>query len=601
MALTKQKSRHFQVTGDVDFTAHKGRNAADGSDAADLVTYGQLTDIIEGSDAFVKNQFLGAQLASAWLSGNLRADGPIFGYGGMQLSGGLVQDGTTQLLGLSGAGTRVVGANETGILSAGSLVSDLLVTSGSYSNPSWIASLAWNKINGTPTTLAGYGITDGVGKSGSLTSGRIPVVTTGGVLTDNSSLIINTTNFDINHTAAFRLSTANNQLHVGFASSFAGAHPNGFTGIVGDVFNFGNTVSPSSRFFRLNNSGNATGVYGAVASNNDLMLQLNAVTNSIFRISAQSQYTDLIQSSNGEFQMLNPAAGNRLIVGTTGSGGELRLFNSFGGFLTGYTGNAERFRITAGGNFLIGTTTDAGYKFQVSGTSYLNGTLNTTGTSTMAGNIQLYNGGAGWAYLRAFEGGFSRMHYSGLWHKFLINDVEKAGFDPGGNFYTLSGGKALIGTTTDNSAGILQTAGNIVPSVNNTYNIGSSIYKWKEGHFEDVFVGYEVWNGGWAGDYSVPTKSAIYEKWQGMFLSASDNLDFPETAPREHSDIDIAVAGATAGDVVVLGVDSAAVMDNTCYTAWVSADDTVTVRFNNYSNANKDPESGNFKILVIKQ
>lgn len=30
---------------------------------------------------------------------------------------------------------------------------------GSYSNPAWITSLAWNKITGTPTTLAGYGIT----------------------------------------------------------------------------------------------------------------------------------------------------------------------------------------------------------------------------------------------------------------------------------------------------------------------------------------------------------------------------------------------------------------------------------------------------------
>jgi hypothetical protein len=33
-------------------------------------------------------------------------------------------------------------------------------TSGSYSDPSWITSLAWSKISGTPTTLTGYGITD---------------------------------------------------------------------------------------------------------------------------------------------------------------------------------------------------------------------------------------------------------------------------------------------------------------------------------------------------------------------------------------------------------------------------------------------------------
>jgi hypothetical protein len=39
-------------------------------------------------------------------------------------------------------------------------VGDVL-TSGSYSNPSWISSLAWSKISSTPTTLSGYGITDG--------------------------------------------------------------------------------------------------------------------------------------------------------------------------------------------------------------------------------------------------------------------------------------------------------------------------------------------------------------------------------------------------------------------------------------------------------
>lgn len=37
--------------------------------------------------------------------------------------------------------------------------------SGTYSNPSWITSLAWSKITGAPTTLAGYGITDAYTKT----------------------------------------------------------------------------------------------------------------------------------------------------------------------------------------------------------------------------------------------------------------------------------------------------------------------------------------------------------------------------------------------------------------------------------------------------
>lgn len=37
-----------------------------------------------------------------------------------------------------------------------------LFSSSSYTNPSWISSLAWSKISGTPTTISGYGITDAI-------------------------------------------------------------------------------------------------------------------------------------------------------------------------------------------------------------------------------------------------------------------------------------------------------------------------------------------------------------------------------------------------------------------------------------------------------
>jgi predicted heme/steroid binding protein len=47
-------------------------------------------------------------------------------------------------------------------------VGDLL-SSGSYANPTWLTSLAWSKITGTPTTLAGYGITDAVPSNRTLT------------------------------------------------------------------------------------------------------------------------------------------------------------------------------------------------------------------------------------------------------------------------------------------------------------------------------------------------------------------------------------------------------------------------------------------------
>ncbi|MEN9282267.1 MAG: hypothetical protein RL594_1202 [Bacteroidota bacterium] len=87
--------------------------------------------------------------------------------------------------------------------------------------------------------------------------------------------------------------------------------------------------------------------------------------------------------------------------------------------------------------------------------------------------------------------------------------------------------------------------------------------------------------------------------WKQL-ISASATLDFPITATRTSSDLTITVTGVTSGDMVALGVPNTAVLANSCYTAWVSADDVVTVRFNNFDNAEKNPVSGTFKVTVIK-
>ncbi|MGI9160034.1 MAG: hypothetical protein ACR2K1_09810, partial [Saprospiraceae bacterium] len=66
-------------------------------------------------------------------------------------------------------------------------------------------------------------------------------------------------------------------------------------------------------------------------------------------------------------------------------------------------------------------------------------------------------------------------------------------------------------------------------------------------------------------------------------LTGSATLDFPSTGAQNSSDLTITVTGASDGDVVGLGVPNAAITANSCYTAWVSASNTVTIRFNNYS------------------
>lgn len=80
--------------------------------------------------------------------------------------------------------------------------------------------------------------------------------------------------------------------------------------------------------------------------------------------------------------------------------------------------------------------------------------------------------------------------------------------------------------------------------------------------------------------------------------AVSATLDFPNTLAQTSSDLTITVTGCVQGDVVRLSVPNAVVVANSCYTAWVSAADTVTVRFNNYSAAAINPGSASYRVVV---
>lgn len=82
-------------------------------------------------------------------------------------------------------------------------------------------------------------------------------------------------------------------------------------------------------------------------------------------------------------------------------------------------------------------------------------------------------------------------------------------------------------------------------------------------------------------------------------ISATAVLDFPSTAAQTSSDLTIAVVGAAVGDAVFIGLP-AAPDANSCFTAWVSAVNTVTIRFSNFSAAPIDPASGTYRVVVMR-
>ena len=83
-------------------------------------------------------------------------------------------------------------------------------------------------------------------------------------------------------------------------------------------------------------------------------------------------------------------------------------------------------------------------------------------------------------------------------------------------------------------------------------------------------------------------------------LTGTAALNFPSTAAQSSSDLTITVTGAAVYDSVSLGHSSTPVSANSCYTAWVSGANTVTVRFNNYSTGTLNPVNSIFKVTVFK-
>jgi hypothetical protein len=84
-------------------------------------------------------------------------------------------------------------------------------------------------------------------------------------------------------------------------------------------------------------------------------------------------------------------------------------------------------------------------------------------------------------------------------------------------------------------------------------------------------------------------------------LTNTATLDFGSTAAGASTDLTITVTGAASGDCVILGVPSGSMPANGSYSAWVSAADTVTVRFSNNDLITAyDPASGTFRVSVLK-
>lgn len=125
------------------------------------------------------------------------------------------------------------------------------------------------------------------------------------------------------------------------------------------------SISKSTNAATFSNSLTAGGNITSNKNNStDLQLILNQQT------SGYASAINLVAATDGGtiYNYISSGTSGNTAMWQIGGGAAVNNMSLF-------TGGSERARITSSGNLLIGTTTDAGYKLQVNGGSYLNGLI----------------------------------------------------------------------------------------------------------------------------------------------------------------------------------------------------------------------------------
>lgn len=229
------------------------------------------------------------------------------------------------------------------------------------------------------------------------------------------------------------------------------------------------------------------------------------------------------------------------------------------------------------------------------------GTMSVSSTATIAGN-SLFQSSVG----------IGEIPFSAL-SKFRVN-LGTAGIDLGQVSAGNSGLWLLPSTSTANTTNyVLQQSGSDLLINNGGANIyfqtagGNSRGVWnatglRVGSSSSASATLDV-----TGTMSVSSTttlngvSYIGSNLIGANLVGSATLDFASTVAGAVTDMTLTVTGASAGDVVSIGVPNGSMPAAGVYQGWVSATNVVSIRFaNNALVTTYDPASGTFKATVNK-
>jgi hypothetical protein len=288
-------------------------------------------------------------------------------------------------------------------------------------------------------------------------------------------------------------------------------------------------------------------------------------------------------------------SGGQSVIGGTGSGDNITITP---------TTNATKGKIIFGtasaydqvnDRFGIGTTSPAGYALEISKASAM---ANITSTTTTNG-----------AYWRFLNGSAIGAGYVGV-----NNSTGSDILGTGGLAYAMtvstSGARSLQLATGDNARLTILSGGNVgigTTSPTSLLHLAAGTATAGTAPLGFTTTSAALLTTPVAGKMEVLVDSIYYtgsganrrQLTQSLYGTAT--LDFGNTAAGTSTDLTVTVTGAADGDVVSLGVVNASTVANGSFSAWVSAANTVTVRYANNSLVTAyDPASGAFKIRVIK-
>ena len=472
----------------------------------------------------------------------------------------------------------------------------VLTSAGAGAPPTWAAAATGDITNGGNTT--GAAITIGTNDNNALNFEtnnvtRVSIASgasTGGEITNtnvtaNTSTVQNAETYRVNSTGTAAAGFGA-RLLMQLESSTA---DNQDAGAVSSIWTTATHASRTSAmtFSGVNNAG-SLGEFARFEGATAPVLKIASAVGT----AGTTTYSNAGIASSGSYAI---TASSTLNINTTGSG-------------TVDIGNSEQVRIKTSGtsNIIINHTENTSSS---TGMIYLGGTTftQTSGTRTYMRNSNNFSPTSGTAVHNQFvwDGTFNQTGgANGITRCLYLNQTLTAvadfrAIDIAANNANAKGiyqtgalttnnlvGKTTHGATTAPTALLMLAAGTATANTAPLkFTSGTNLTAVENGAVEYDGTDYFVSSGG--------TRYLLTRTLRG-----SATLDFPSTAAGTVSDLTITVTGAADGDVVSYSVPNASQTADGRYSAWVSAADTVTIRFSPISTA--DPASGTFKATVQK-